>query len=591
MHKKTNIQINMKIFSNVYILKNSDCRITIFFTLILNIFPLLNSRDFSIIRDEIGSLASASALAGLDWSGVIQQTKYYGIGFNWIYAPLFRLLNNPYAVWIGIWIINAFLLALLSGLVHYIAHSFFNIKNRTAAITGSVLTGIILGGYKIYNEIGVYFVTWISCYFFIKLIHNQNESIRDTCILSILSGWLLLIHTRTLLWLLVVIFIAFSGKYFFKVKSTNMKIFLPLTAFMYVLSDCIKKYAILSLWRNSSVSTTGFNAFIPVNLKQQWLISQEGIVLCFKIFLSNFLTCVNRTYGFFLLAFVLFTMTLYKKAKNNSDKLKKNKEAFILLLLGILTTSGIIAGIIYLNGPGMYSNLFSGTTIFAKYKAFHFWRYYCPYACLLIFPVIFLDRLNIISKFLILLLYCNASLIYLWKIRPITVGMGFSNYILSITCFDTFNTNYFITIVFISLLLIMLFSGKINICLIIILLYITIPKLEGFTINCTNLTGNGAYELMKKIDDFDINIYCEDSQLASNYQFLLYNHSIQVEIPDFSKDKNILWLTECSKEKNKLITGENIYSVRLDDNETAYIAGQQLKIRMTELGYKLETVE
>lgn len=81
MHKKTNIQINMKIFSNVYILKNSDCRITIFFTLILNIFPLLNSRDFSIIRDEIGSLASASALAGLDWSGVIQQTKYYGIGF------------------------------------------------------------------------------------------------------------------------------------------------------------------------------------------------------------------------------------------------------------------------------------------------------------------------------------------------------------------------------------------------------------------------------------------------------------------------------------------------------------------------------
>ena len=137
----------------------------------------------------------------------------------------------------------------------------------------------------------------------------------------------------------------------------------------------------------------------------------------------------------------------------------------------------------------------------------------------------------------------------------------------------------------------MLFSGKINICLIIILLYITIPKLEGFTINCTNLTGNGAYELMKKIDDFDINIYCEDSQLASNYQFLLYNHSIQVEIPDFSKDKNILWLTECSKEKNKLITGENIYSVRLDDNETAYIAGQQLKIRMTELGYKLETVE
>ena len=72
---------------------------------------------------------------------------------------------------------------------------------------------------------------------------------------------------------------------------------------------------------------------------------------------------------------------------------------------------------------------------------------------------------------------------------------------------------------------------------------------------------------------------------------LFYNHSIQVEIPDFSKDKNILWLTECSKEKNKLITGENIYSVRLDDNETAYIAGQQLKIRMTELGYKLETVE
>lgn len=45
------------------------------------------------------------------------------------------------------------------------------------------------------------------------------------------------------------------------------------------------------------------------------------------------------------------------------------------------------------------------------------------------------------------------------------------------------------------------------------------------------------------------------------------------------------------KRENKLITGENIYSVRLDDNETAYIAGQQLKIRMTELGYKLETVE
>ena len=87
------------------------CILNFFLCFFVQALLFFKDNDISIIEDRIGDFALPSYLAGLDWSVLIAQTKYYGYGMKWIFFPLFVLTDDPHIIFCCVTFIYIFLMA------------------------------------------------------------------------------------------------------------------------------------------------------------------------------------------------------------------------------------------------------------------------------------------------------------------------------------------------------------------------------------------------------------------------------------------------------------------------------------------------
>ena len=102
---------------------------TFFITFITRMLKIGGSYPIRVALDDIGMLSGAAYFAGYDWSEVVSTTKYYGIGWYSLFAPVLRFVDSPTAIWLILIVANIAAVAIASAFSHYIGIKYLEMPN------------------------------------------------------------------------------------------------------------------------------------------------------------------------------------------------------------------------------------------------------------------------------------------------------------------------------------------------------------------------------------------------------------------------------------------------------------------------------
>ncbi len=88
---------------------------------LMQLAPFFQSFSLRLRPDDFGPLIYPAALAGYDWTEYVSSTNnYYGFGYYWIFAPLFRWICSPRILLLAMVAVNSLLIVCSALLIYHL---------------------------------------------------------------------------------------------------------------------------------------------------------------------------------------------------------------------------------------------------------------------------------------------------------------------------------------------------------------------------------------------------------------------------------------------------------------------------------------
>ena len=554
------------------------------------------------ISDHTSLYYVAANLAGYDWNDVVSNAGCYGIGFFFIFFPLYKMNLSP----ITIQIIMNLVIGIMVGIGSIIAYCIVN-KNFTQMSQLEKVSLALIGGSSLIvnsyapeggNDFILTICLLIVFYFLLELLTDKSTHIRDNVGLLLVMGYSLTIHTRALLIYICLIITAIIYYCCAKKKLVYFW-FWPVYIIEYFAVKLLLNTYRYTIWKgtirnNSLVSgVAASSSMFKFDIYSLKAIMNTGIGI---IITESSLTC-----GTFILALCAIMAWFYNtciKKKTFNDKIIFSS---IFNILGFLSLSFGL-GISWLKS--IYPALITGTLNWDdSYRAFT----YCRYAAPFVPPIVILGVSLIIQNKELIIKICRVTLIvavslliyFIYFILPYVQNHTDRYFLLRMMIDRSINTDINIwygnllgvlsPIVFTSLFL--FFNNKkikFLIISLIITLYVNFERVEIF-INLSSKTevtnyekANAGFELLSNIQDElesegkkDVYVFDKrdvtDSQIWYIYQFLNYKLHIIPTLPKTIGD-------ECIVFTNGIVDSiylDGFVHAQLDENEYVYCRGEK----------------
>ena len=555
----------------------------------LSVFIIAGSWLFTDIElrfydDQIGTLLPPALLAGRDWSWVMKNIDYYGIGYYWIFFPVFLLTNNYKIIYFVISLVNILGLSVLSLFIFSFVYKYIE-KDRILLTAGFSIIATLLFTYNttLYNEYPAFFLTWIIIFIIIKLYESNNKfkSIVLSILLGLISAYSTLVHERMLALVLAIV-ICFTLLVFSKeLKISNYILFLASLAVFYFISREIKGDIIARLWDENEINNTSvINGVSPFSRG-----AILGMCLCLC---GNIYKFILGTYGVGLFSFIVFFDEIKKlgtkilrRKKSEQDNIKTSsvKVVFLICCFAVgITVFGLAYNQGYFINYSVENNIIS-----QSFKSFFYQRYYILFlgpillSTLVLFKDMKIKRKGyyaIILFLIILIKIINVDILPLIEKTDYYVGdVNFSSVMFRIPLFSGENQVFNIIL---SIAILLLFVSCINtkkyklwviLSLIILLLNSNVAHIR-IPAKFSNPYEN-SYNFVKSMEEeTEISrIYCNYNY--KTFQFVLYDYTVEAidNILDIS-DKDIFF----SKEDFGEIKNMKLY--QLGEEEYVYICNE-----------------
>lgn len=314
----------------------------------LYIIGIVGSMPLHTSTDELGAIVGAATLAGRDWSGVIENSGYYGFGYYTFFFWLFKVTNSPDTIYRIIICSTAFLRVLIIPIAYYIAKNYLGIRNEKILIFSSMLMSWMYSSSigTISNEYILELLSWLIILLICKVIECQNYKLKREILsfaLIFVCFYSLLIHTRALT-LIIAILVTLLGYSVYK-RKLNMFAFIAVgIGLVYIVAN-----KIINLYQNDIYGITGQtlrNSTVEVasNVK---LFDLEVWSVWFHMLLGLLNTEILVTGGFFLVsivAFIMYIINLYKKRY-----MYNNEYCNIILSISVLCMGAVICAFLLSN--------------------------------------------------------------------------------------------------------------------------------------------------------------------------------------------------------------------------------------------------
>lgn len=358
------------------------------FSFFIYLLRICQRIDINISLDEIGTLSSAVALAGLDWSGVLPYTRYYGYGFYWIYMILFRITDNPYIIYIMIYLINCFVLSTTAFLIYKIEINELELPDNLTTLLFAVLPGAVYSivNYSyLSNDLAVYTGFWLVAFFLFKLMGNTEKRGLYSTGLAFCISYLLTVHEKTVAVFGITVSFLIIWKILLKKDVVNWRKFAGCLLIFYACARISKKFVIAAFWSNIKAERLANTSVIYTDVF--WFTgSLQKFKILVDIFLSNIIKMSISTYGLYFLGLsvccssliILLKRKLNIKEAFQSDPVLEKIVAAIGISMAVICIT--MAGLALQWGNSAWNRVNTGMELGKSIRAYRYLRYYIVYA-------------------------------------------------------------------------------------------------------------------------------------------------------------------------------------------------------------------
>ena len=357
----------------------------------------MNSIIINTGSDESSAVSVAAFLAGYDWRDVISNAGYYGIGYLFVFFPLFKAGISAVYIYRIILGVNAVLIGFTGVICYSILTHFFYLENRFVKIAISCTCGCMsifsTSITRSRNEDIYILCGWLFAYIVLKLLDEAaTKRTRYEVLLLVLLFYMLTIHTRSVTYIIALVLACGIYWLIFHKRLVTKSFWIFLISGYGVVEFMLKLYQNW-VWQRSSVRNASLGGTVS-SAMSKIAIDFTMIKSIFMIVLGQFFTAFSLSGGIFLISSVVFAIFIFQCIKGR-ERLQTRETA--LLMLGILYGLMIMITICAQSitwGVNVYQGLITGKTNYVyAYKAFTYMRYMGSYV-----PVFIMTALIIAWK-------------------------------------------------------------------------------------------------------------------------------------------------------------------------------------------------
>lgn len=348
------------------------------FSLVTNSLLTVSMELPSVYPDEISVAGIAAFYSGISWTGLMEQ-----IGGNCgyiqalLYAPLFRVFKNPYALYKAMLIVNGILVSFIPMIAYHLASKFGVLRVRfklLIALCCGMYFSYLTSSKFIWNEAITSLFGWLLVLCMFSAWDRKNRYTRFT--MSLLTGFLCAVSyaadNRMLAVVAALVLTVLLSRLVFKEKIVNLPIFF-VSLIISFFAEFLARMMIFQNVRNGANSAAmGDAAVIPGRL------GPTGNF--FGVFFSHIYAFMTSTLGMGAVAGALFTILIITriteviknraKAPENDAKVyepikhKYNLRITIFALFQFLAIgcTSIISALFSFGTTGAY-----GSSVFGRY--------------------------------------------------------------------------------------------------------------------------------------------------------------------------------------------------------------------------------
>ena len=530
--------------------------------------------------DEMSMLAIPAKLAGYDWSQCMAEARYYGFGYFFLFAPLFKLNMNMLWIYRIILLITAVLEGIIPIIIQYILNKYFRITSAKEVILITVIISFLTVNplYNLINEHALTIVIWGVTLIAFNLVYAETKrsKLLNTILLDVLLIYGLFIHTRFQVLIIAVCMAIIIYRVLYK-EWLVTPLFFAILGGGYIVAKYIIGIVQTYVWGTTNLmnSSVSFPDIYKVNL--------FGLLKgFFKIILGNIgtITIFTASSGIFIVVALLYYLFRYGvKSKDKYDK-----GVCLILCIFILSLCGTLTALGLMNMKGFAVHA-EGEKFYAI-KTLTYLRYYIIFFIPIFFIglVFYCRHVNLFKKtykisylFVVLIL-----LFWIFFVAPDVSDTNYGrstfypfSYLLHLNTQLKIDDFRAITIIIMSITsLAIMFFRKNKMHFLFLMACLFIYQYIYFAVEIAIPDEKRDYSSIDASIDYvetyvdkEQSIYIYDNQGRYQiYQVYLYQYRIVRGLPD-SFDNNVIILT------NKNIDSEvpdNMNSLKIDNNEWIY---------------------
>ncbi|MCM1165799.1 MAG: hypothetical protein NC299_11635 [Lachnospiraceae bacterium] len=373
----------------------------------------------SIYPDEITVAGIAAYYSGGGWSGLMEQIGGdCGYVQALVYAPLFLLLKNPYALYKAMLVVNGILVSFIPLIAYHLAAKFGVMRVRfklLIALCCGMYFSYLTSSKFIWNEASASLFGWLLVLCMFNARDRKNRYTRFT--MSLLSGFLCAVSyaadRKMLAVAAAMVLTVLLSRLIFKEKIVNLPIFFISLTVSFGAEFLARAMLIQNVWNGaeSSLADDAANAAERLGPTGNF----------FGVFFSHIYAFMTSTFGMGAIAGALFVILILtwitEMIKNKSESLENDAKVYepIKHKYGLHITIFALFQFLAIGCASVISALFSfntgmssdGSTVFGRYT-----DNIAPFAMFLVLVFVFLYGIDLKKLLFSAVIYGYACLCF-----------------------------------------------------------------------------------------------------------------------------------------------------------------------------------
>ena len=278
------------------------------FSVVVNSLLTVSISLPSVFPDEISVAGIAAFYSGNDWSGLMQQIGGdCGYIQALLYAPLFLVLKNSYALYKAMLVVNGILVSFIPLIAYHLAAKFGVMRVRfklLMALCCGMYFSYLTSSKFIWNEAVTSLFGWLLVLCMFSAWDRKNRYTRFT--MSLLAGFLCAVSyaadKKMLAVVLALVLTVLLSKLVFKEKIVNLPVFFISLIVSFGTEFLARAILIQNIWNGAAGTFTSETDVIP-----EWLGPTGNF---FGVFFSHIYAFMTSTFGMGAVAGALFVVLI-----------------------------------------------------------------------------------------------------------------------------------------------------------------------------------------------------------------------------------------------------------------------------------------